>query len=150
RSDCRKVACKHVSRRNVSPVGRGPRPFRGPLFAGKEKQFVPDDRSADCSSKLVSLEPVVRKSEGVSSIERPIAQKFEKISVIVVRAGLCYRIYGAGGMEAVLGGQAAGFHLEFLQCVRKWKRQIQVVVGVVVVRAVQAVGQSSLHAPGNL
>ena len=115
------------------------------MFAREEKQFVADDRSSDCSTELIPLETIVRKRECISSVERAIAQKFKKISVKVVRARLCYRVHRTGGVEAVLGGQATGFHLELLQRVRKWKRQIQVIVGIVVVGSVQAIGQPRLH-----
>ena len=70
--------------------------------------------------------------------------------MILVGARLCDRVHRAGGVKAVLSGKAAGFHLELLQCIRKWKRKIQVVVGIVVIGAVQTVRQAGLHAAGDL
>jgi hypothetical protein len=52
-------------------------------------------------------------------------------------------------MHAVLRGQAAGGYLELLQRIRKRERHVQVVVVVVVHRAVERVRHARAHAAGN-
>ena len=53
-------------------------------------------------------------------------------------------------MEAILGRQSTGFDLELLQSIWKGKRQIQIVIGIVVVGSVQAIREPGLHSTGDL
>ena len=49
-------------------------------------------------------------------------------------------IYRGAAVNAVLRGEGAGLQLEFLKRVGKRKRQVQIVVGVVMQGAIQQVG----------
>src|SRR5207248_890063 len=79
--------------------------------------------------------------------EIAVSNEFEQIAVEGVGAGSRYRIDGGSGVYSVLSGQRTGFHLEFLQGVRKRQRQIQVVVGIVMEGPIEQVsGREGLPA----
>jgi hypothetical protein len=68
-----------------------------------------------------------------------VAQEPESATVQHVRPGLRHRIDGRSRMVTVLRRQRARLHLELLHRVGEGQRQVQVVVRVVVVAAVEHV-----------
>jgi len=68
-----------------------------------------------------------------------------------IRAGLGDRIDDATRMQAVAGGQSAGFDAKFGQCIGKGKRHVYVGKAVVVVSAIEQVvgGVPSATGDGN-
>src|SRR5579871_1726306 len=90
------------------------------------------DRPAERAAELVALQAVTRDCERVARVEDAVAKKLERVAVEFVSAVLSHDVHGRRRMLAVLRRNGASLDLEFLQRVRKWKRQIQVVEGVVV------------------
>ena len=58
----------------------------------------------------------------------------------LIAAGLGDRVDCCRGVMSVARGDGAGLDLEFLHRVREWQGQIQIVVQIVVIGAIQQVG----------
>jgi hypothetical protein len=79
-------------------------------------------------------------------IESAIAEELEEVAVQRVGSRLGHGIDGGAGVHALVGGEAAGGDLKFLQRVRKRKRQAAVIADIVVHGAVEGVRDAREHA----
>src|SRR5438105_4449557 len=103
---------------------------RGALVAAEEEQFIFDDRPAQRSAELISLESALHLVTGFwidgreiwRGIEKIVAQEFEDIAVNFVRSGFRHAVNVTTGLSAVLCRDAAGLHFEFLKRIGKWER----------------------------
>ena len=109
------------------------------MIAGEEKQFIFYDRSAYDSAELVALQSVALEGEEVARVQSAVAEELEQIAMKLVGAGLRDGVHRGAGVKAVLRLQHTGFHLELLQSIRERQRQRQVVVWILIDRAVQLV-----------
>ena len=93
---------------------------RGRLLEAAEKEyFVLLNRPADGGTVLVASQGVLRGREEIAGIKVAVANKFERISVKRVRAGLSNDVDYRTGMNTVTGGHAVRLHAELLQGVRE-------------------------------
>src|SRR5215471_2900106 len=67
-----------------------------------------------------------------------------------IGSGFRNGVDGTGRVVAVLRGQSVHFHFEFLESVWKWKRQVQIVFGIVVRSPVEHVIETAVHAAADL
>src|SRR5439155_18968824 len=111
------------------------------LVAGKEKYLVFRDRTADRAAELVALDRVASGREYFSRIEFSVADELEQIAMERVRARFRYQTDGPGRFHARLRARRAGLDLELLQRVRKGHGYVAVVMRIIVVGAVQGVGE---------
>ena len=112
------------------------------LVSAEEEEFTLHDGSTDDSAKLITLESIALERECIASIEDFVSHEFKKAAVKFIRTGLRYDIDGARRMLSVLCRHGTGFNFELLQRIRKWQRQIQIAVRIVVRPAVQQISQA--------
>ena len=160
RGERREVARQHRRGGDKGdPVGRR-LAKAGALVAAEEKELVAHDRAADRAAELVAVQPVAEllavrsdRSEYARRVEAAVAQELERVPVQVVGARLHDRIHRRRRVHAVLRRQPAGRDAELLQRIRERERQVHVVIGVVVHRAVErvldAVAQSARDGNGD-
>ena len=93
RSDCRKIAREHRSRRYE--LSRIPRILaeRGALISAEEKKFVFHHRTTDRAAKLIALQRAPFSGEIIPCIKKIIADKFEEISMELICTGFRNRAY---------------------------------------------------------
>jgi hypothetical protein len=111
----------------------------GSLVSAEEKQLILFDGPAHGSAVLVAFESVARGGKKVSGIQNAVADKLESVAVKLIRAGLDHSVDRGPGVHAVLGGQSAGLHLEFLQRIGERQRQVEVVVRIIMHRPIEHV-----------
>src|SRR5262249_35862861 len=127
------------------------------LISAEEEQLVAQNWTAGSPTELVPFERAVylltrlgidpRKiCRGVQQI---VANEFKQAAMKVIRTGLRDRIRLCAGVLALRRRQRAGFYLELLQRVRKRQRQAQIVVWIVMLRAVQRIIHAAGKATGN-
>ncbi len=126
------------------------------LIGAEEEEAIPHDRPAERPAELVPVEPVVQplavrsdRGERGPGVEAAVAEELEGVPVQAVGARLHDRIDRRGRVHAVVRGQAARRDAELLQRVRERKRQVGVVVGVVVHRTVKGVPDAAAEAAGD-
>jgi hypothetical protein len=69
--------------------------------------------------------------------------------VEIIGARLRHRVDRPSRVLSVLSRHGAGFHFEFLQRIRKWKRQIQIVERIVMSASIQQVHQAVIQPTGD-
>ncbi len=157
RGDLREVAGEHRRRRDEPHVvGRSLVDLRA-LVGAEEEEAIGDDRAAKRAAELVALQAVVAPlaggridgAERVRGVELVVAEELEQVGVKEVRARLGRDVDRRAGVEAVLRVLRAGLDAELLQRVGERQRQVEVVVGVVVQRAVEHVGDAERLAAGH-
>ena len=138
------VAVQHRGGRDPRDVV-GRRLFRQcALVAAEEEQLVTDDRTTERPPELIPHETIVGslavgsdRREAAGGVEAVMAREFERAAGEAVRAGFRHGIDRCAGMHPAFSGQPAGGHLKFLERIRERKREIPVVVHIVVQGAVQ-------------
>ena len=109
------------------------------LIRSKEKQLAFQDWPADGASKLILLQRVWRGGKIVLGIHRIVAKILKSVAMKLIGSGLGYDIGHSARRVSISGAHVIGLHIEFLQRVRTWERQIGVDIHVVVVHAIQQV-----------
>ena len=126
------------------------------LVAAEEEQPVANDWAAQRAAELVAAEPVVdalavcpHGREVLRRVEALVPEELEPIAAEFVRARLRDRIHRRRRVHAVLGGQSARRDAELLHRVGERERQIEVVVRIVVHRAVQDICDAGAESTGD-
>src|SRR5262249_52057014 len=102
----------------------------------------PSDGAAELITFQSVGEPFAVRTFGRERIGRVysvVAKELEQVTVNLVGPGFGDGVDRSPGVETVLRGKGAGFDLKLLQGVRERQGKIQIVVRVVVGRAVQHV-----------
>ena len=127
----------------------------GPLVAKEEEQAVGLDRSANRHAVLISLQPVVfagavrvLRRERIGGVHAVVTEELEGVAAERVRAGLGHGVDRATRVRAILRRHRARLGAEFLHGIGERQRQVQVVVRVVVHRAVEDPGHAERQAAG--
>ena len=140
------VAGQHRGRWHpAGQVGRDLPEIRA-LVAAEKEHPVAHDRTAERAAVLIALQAVILSravgqyfGKPAGRVEVAVPDEFERIPVERIGAGLGHRADRGARVHAVLRAQAAGRDAELLQRVRKWQRQVQVVLRIVVRGAVEQV-----------
>ena len=77
--------------------------------------------------------------EIVCGVQQIVPDELEQAAMKVIRTGFGDRIHLRARVLALRGRQRAGFHFEFLKRVRKGQRQAQIIVRIIVLRAIQRI-----------
>src|SRR5581483_4436125 len=104
------------------------------LVIDKKEGVILFDRSAEGPSELVLTERRLTPSgiEVVVGVQLVIAQEFENIAVVLVRAGFDRYIDSSSGAPSEFCGHGIGLHLEFGDRVRRRDNgRVRVIRGVV-------------------
>ena len=126
------------------------------LVGGEEEQLVRDDRAAERPAELVALETIVFPlSVGTDArkrarrVETMVAEELERVAGEPIRPRLGHGVDRRRRVEAILGGQAARGHPEFLERIGERQRQVHVLLRVVVRRAVERVADAGRKSAGD-
>jgi hypothetical protein len=98
---------------------------------------------------LIALEGIARGCKCVARVENAVPHKPETIAVHLIAAGFGHGVNGGCSMMSVAGGHCARLDLELLHGVREWQRQIQIVMQIVVIGAVQQIGRATARPARN-
>src|SRR5581483_10018830 len=109
------------------------------LKAAEKEELVLDDSAAQRSSVLIALQRVLRRGKVTSRVEVAVTQIVEQIAMELIRAGLSHCIHYAARMRAILRRQGVRLYAEFLQCIGKRKRHVDVRERVHVIPAIQQI-----------
>src|SRR5215471_4970966 len=126
---------------------RGTRMLPCSLVSGKEEKLVGNDLAANGAAELVAEEGVTRGGRGAArrpeggplGIESPAAVEIKHVAMQAIRARFRHQVNDTAWMQPVAGRQGTCLHAEFLQRIRKRKREIHVRKCVVVVAAIQEI-----------
>ena len=84
------------------------------LIIGKEEDFVALDGPAECAAELILvIGAALSRVEIIRGIEIGIAQEFEKVAVILVRAGFGDHVDKSAAVVAVFGVEIVGEYAKF-------------------------------------
>src|SRR5262245_35855780 len=97
RSKCCEITCQHRSRRYIGGQIARIRTRQRSLIPSEEEQLVPQDRPAESSTVLSSLERVAWGCKRISRVEKIIPHEIEPISMKLVGARLGDGVYGTTG-----------------------------------------------------
>ena len=128
-----------------------------PLIGAEEEQTVGQDRPAEHAAGLIPLQAVVQalavgtdgRKTGLVALNRLSRRNSKSVPCSTIGARLRHRVHRAARVHAVLGGEPARRDAEFLQRIGKRQRHVQVVVRVVVHRAVEQVRHAEWQAAGH-
>src|SRR6266568_703050 len=116
-----------------------------PLVTSKEKRLVFSDWTAECTPELIALKLIaslILSGEiriPASGVEHSIAQKFKRIAVEFIGAGLRHYVHYASGVLPKGRAVIAGLDAEFLERIRKREWLIDVGVFIHEIAAVELV-----------
>ncbi len=119
------------------------------LIPRKEKQFVFEDRPANCPAELVTLDGISSHREGIPRVENSIPDKFKHIAMKIIRTGFCNEADRTRGFADGCGRCSAGLDFELLQRIRERRGHIPIPLGVHVKRSVQRETHSCVQTTGN-
>src|SRR4030095_13469838 len=151
------VACQHrCCRHEAEEVGwRLAEPWT--LITPEEEQTGVGDRASERAAELVAIEAVVLPFPGgrvdeverVGRVETLVADKLAEITVKQVVARLGYDVDRGARVHAVVRRRGARLESELLECVGERKREVEVVVRVVMSGAVEQISHTDGRSAGN-
>jgi hypothetical protein len=111
--------------------------FPQSLIVREEVRSARAEPPAHRTAVLIANELRVLTGEEVPGVEHSISQIVVYGAVPFVAAGSCHHVHLGRGAPSVLGAVAVVQQLEFADRFHRWLQHIAVVVGIVVVRAVE-------------
>ena len=111
----------------------------GSLVAAEKEQLIAADRSPDRTPKLIALEGILLGRKVISSIHVAVSEKVEQCSMKAVGPGFGNDVDDIAWMQTILRRETRRLHAEFLDSIRKRKRQVYIGERIVIVSPIHQI-----------
>src|SRR5439155_614989 len=89
-----------------------------------------------------ALYRVALRGDGIPRIEHSVSNKFEEITVKLIRSRLGHKCDGTRRLHTALGRSRTCFDFELLQRIRKWYGEICIEDWIIVIRTIESIIQA--------